>query len=373
MDLNLTPKQKMLQKKCRDFAQREIYRYVSQLETDPEYRNGLYQKMSREGLFTLLISPELEGNTLGYYLGLSEISQADAGIAVGMAVTNMVAEMIQLHGTPEQQTKYIKLLKEGTAPAAFALTEKQAGSDVRNIQTKAVQDFNNPEIYVIDGEKQLISNADIAGFIVLIAKTEDESTAFLIDRNTPGVEVTKKEQKIGLLTANLVNLRFRNCKIPESQILGKAGKGLSMALSALDSGRIGIAAQSIGIAQAAYEAALHYAKTHEAFGEPIGKFQAIAFKLADMHVKLSAMRQLLLQACWAKAQKKEYTLEASTAKLFCSEACNEIASEALQIHGGYGYIKGYPVEKYWRDARATTIYEGTSEIQRIVISRHLLT
>lgn len=297
-------------------------------------------------------------------------------MAVAMAVTNMVAETIDCFGNEFQKSHYLPKIADGSCiPLSFALTEKQAGSDVKAIQTSFSIDPKDPDWIVLEGFKQFITNGDIAGALIVMAKGEwngeEGVTAFLIDRGLQGFSVTKKENKLGLLTANLVSLKFDHCGISKNTVLGQPGEGLKIALGALDSGRLGIAAQAVGIAEAAFEAALDYSKKREQFGHAIGENQSIAFKLADMRVKLDAARLMMLKAAWLKDEGLPYSMEAAEAKLFCSEVCNEIATEALQIHGGYGYIKDYPVEKYFRDARVTTIYEGTSEIQRIVIARHL--
>jgi hypothetical protein len=373
MDLSFSKEQKALQDKSRIFADIEISPKVKELEEDHSFRQALFKKMAREGFFLLNVPASHGGSridSIAYALSLKEIAKADAGIAVAMSVTNMVAEAIYHYGTEQQRTFYLPRIADGSCvPAAFALTERNIGSDAKNIHLVARRENDT---YLIDGEKNLITNADSAGVIVVMALTECGVSAFLIDRGTPGFAVVKKEQKLGLLTANLVRLNFTQCVIKNSQLLGEEGEGLKIALSSLDSGRLGIAAQAWGIAEAAFEAAVHYAKTREQFGVPIGHHQAIAFKLADMKVKLSAAEGLLLKACCLCDQNLPYTLEASEAKLFCSEAANAIADEALQIHGGYGYTKDYLVEKYFRDARATTLYEGTSEIQRLIISRHVL-
>lgn len=369
MDFNLSAHQVEVAENARIFAEKEICGQVNRLEEDLEYRRQLFKKMACAGFFTLSV----EGDALAYALALKRIAKEDAGISVAMTVTNMVAQCIQMYGTKEQE-KYIQSIKAGlTVPAAFALTEKDTGSDAKHISMQAtLKEENGRKFYVLEGEKHLISNGDIAGFMIVIAMLQDRgATAFIVDRQTPGLSVICKEQKLGLLTANLVRLKFSACIIPFENRLGHEGEGLKIALRALDSGRLGIAAQSMGIGEAAFEAAHHYAKHREQFGEPLVNFQAIAFKLADMQVKLTAGMALLYQACWMHDSKLDCRSISAQAKLFCSEAANEIATEALQIYGGYGYIKSNPVEKYFRDARATTIYEGTSEIQRLLISRLL--
>lgn len=376
MDIDLNLEQMALERNCREFAHKEILPFTSQLEDDLDFRISLFKRMAKMGFFNLTI-PRTQGNhsidNVGYSVALKSIAKVDAGIAVAMAVTNMVVEAINRYGTEEQKQKYLpRILSGDCVPASFAMTEKNAGSDAKNIQMRALADPDKPEDFILDGEKQFITNADVAGVIVVMAKTSKGITAFLVDRGLVGLSVTKKHRKLGLLTANLVDLRFDKCRVSTSAILGQEGEGLKIALASLDSGRIGIAAQALGIAEAAFEAAVQFAQQRRQFGHPIAQNQAIAFKLADMRVRLEAGRLMLYRASALKDRGKPFTIEAAMAKLFCSEISNEIAGEALQIHGGYGYIKDYPAEKYFRDARVTTLYEGTSEIQRIVISRSIL-
>jgi alkylation response protein AidB-like acyl-CoA dehydrogenase len=377
MDFSLNKEQEKIAERCHRFAEKEISPEVNELEEFLDLRLKLFRKMACEGFFTLCL-PDRDGkrDTIAYLLGLKEIAKADAGIAVAMAVTNMAAEAINNFGNEAQKAHYLPMIAEGScAPLSFALTEKQAGSDVKGIQTFFFRDPKNSEMLVLNGSKQFITNADIADAMIVFAKGsfngEEGITAFMMDRGHYGLYVEKKESKLGLLTANLVSLKFDNCCISQHAILGKSGEGLKIALGSLDSGRLGIAAQALGIAEAAMEAALTFARKREQFGHAIIENQAIAFKLADMRVKLDAARWMVIHAGWLKDKGASYTMAAAEAKLYCSEVCNEIAAEALQIHGGYGYVKDYLVEKYFRDARATTIYEGTSEIQRIVISRNL--
>lgn len=376
MDFELTPEQKAIEDRCRDFANEEIAPRIKSLEEDVELRLNLFRKMAKLGLFLLVLPKDKGGASVGmvgYLAGLKAIAKVDAGIAVAMAVTNMVAEAIAIFGTEQQKAKYLPKIGSGLCvPLSFALTEKQAGSDVKSITTSVRDDPQDNRYLILSGEKQFITNADIAGALVVMAREESGISAFLIDRDTPGLAVTKKENKLGLLTANLVSLKFDNCRIPKESLLGTPGNGLKIALNSLDSGRIGIAAQAIGIAEAAFEAAIAFSKQRQQFGHPICENQAIAFQLADMHVKLNAATWMMYRAAALKDRGLPFTLEAAEAKLFCSEISNEIVAAALQIHGGYGYIKDYPAEKYFRDARVTTLYEGTSEIQRLVISRQIL-
>lgn len=375
MDFALNESQLAIEKTCAVFASNEITPHMQEIEDNIDKRRKLFQKMGREGLFTLTV-PKSDGGTgvdnVAYVSGLRAVAKTDAGIAVAMAVTNMVAEAIYVFGSHAQKHKYLPAIQDGSCvPLSFAMTELQAGSDVKAILAEAIYDPHKEGRYLLSGQKQFITNANVAGGLVIIVKTPDGISAFLIDGGMEGMEITKEERKLGLLTANLVDIQFNLCSLSVDNMLGKPGDGLKIALSCLDSGRIGIAAQSVGIGEAAFEAALEYAKKRRQFGRPIIENQAIAFKLADMRVQLSAATNMLYRAAWLKDQGQPFTVQAAEAKLFCSEICNKIADEGLQIHGGYGYVKGYFAEKYFRDARATTIYEGTSEIQRLVISRSL--
>lgn len=363
MDFTLTDTQKNTATAARAFAAAEITPHLQRLEDDTPFKMECYRKMAQQGFFTL----SLKKDSLAYALALKEIAKADAGISVAMTVTNMVAEAIDRYGSSDQKINYLTALSNGdAAPAAFALTEKLVGSDAKHIEMEA---FYNNGSFLLSGEKHLISNGDLAGILIVIARLPVEGpTAFIVDKGSKGLSVICKEQKLGLLTAHLVRLKFDNC---QAQILGNPGDGLKIALGALDSGRLGIAAQSLGISEAAFEVSLNYAKTREQFGESLTHFQAISFKLADMQTKITASEMLLYKACWIHDQHGDTRSIAAQAKLFNSEAANTIAYDALQIFGGYGYIKTNPVERYFRDARATTIYEGTSEIQRLVISRLL--
>ena len=377
MDFGLTVKQTEIRDKCRKFAGDVIVPKGSLLEIDLGERMEVFSQMGQAGLFSLVLPKEVggEGDTVAYLSGLEEIAKCDAGIAVAMAVTNMVAETLMNYGSEEARDKVLRKVADGTGvPLSFAMTEKQAGSDVKAIETTYSDDPHDPKFFLLEGSKQFITNGDICSSIIVIAKKKgtDLISALLVDRKTTGYSVPKKENKLGLLTANLVGLEFDKCKVLKSSLVGREGEGLQVALSSLDSGRLGIAAQSLGIAEAAFEAAVKYAKRRQQFGHPIGDNQAIAFKLADMRVSIDAGRLLMYRAALLKDKKEPFTVEAAEAKLYCSEMCNRVADEALQIHGGYGYVKEYPLEKYFRDARATTIYEGTSEIQRLVISRDLL-
>lgn len=356
MDFSLTEEQKKKIDKADMFAQREIAPHVCQMEDDLEFRKTVFSKMAKEGFFNP--DPDL----LTYAYTMKVIAKVDAGVTVALSVTRMVYDAIEKFGTPEQKKKYSP--NESNVPMAFALTEKETGSDAKSISLQARKEGNE---YILNGEKRLISNGDSAGVVLVLAKTEEGITAFLVERGTKGFSSPKKENKLGLLTANLVSLSFDNVRLSADKVLGDLGKGFAIAMESLNHGRLGVAAQALGIGEAAYEAALHYAKNRKQFGRSLSEQQVIAFKLADMRVKLDAGQLLVDKAAW-----RPTSLAISEAKLFCSEAANQIAYDALQIHGGYGYTKDYPVEKYFRDARVTTLYEGTSEIQRLIIAREIL-
>lgn len=377
MDFRLSKAQFEIETTCQKFAETAIASKIALLEADLGERMEIFKQMGQAGLFTLVLPVAFggKGDAIGYLAGLSAIAKVDAGIGIAMGVTNMVAEAVVRYGNEELKKRIIGKITDGTGvPLSFAMTEKQAGSDVKAIETSYVEDAEDSRYFLLDGTKQFITNGDVSSSVIVVAKKKgtDLISAFLVDRGSAGFSVNKKENKLGLLTANLVGLRFEKCRVPKGALLAKEGDGLQVALSSLDSGRLGIAAQSVGIAEAAFEASLKYSRRRKQFGHPIGDNQAIAFKLADMKVGIDAGRLLTYRAASLKEAGEPFTVEAAEAKLFCSEMCNRVADEALQIHGGYGYVKDYPLEKYFRDARATTIYEGTSEIQRLVISRHLL-
>jgi alkylation response protein AidB-like acyl-CoA dehydrogenase len=335
--------------------------------------------MAQRGWFQLCVPKEHGGRftcAQDYLQTLITLAKSDAGVALATALSNWVAEAISLYGNEAQRKLFLPRFNEPSfGGACFALTEEQAGSDVKAMNCIATPDPSTGG-YLLNGHKRWITNGNLASLCIVFAKVPQLSThgitAFIVERGTPGWEITRIVDKLGMLTVNLTCMEFKNCSIPSTHVLGNPGEGMKIALSMLDKGRMGIAAQAIGIAEAAFEASVKHAKERVQFGKPIGDNQAIAFKLADMHVSLEAAKALLWKAATLRDQHLPLTQAASTAKLFASEAANNIVNEAVQIHGGYGYIKDYPIERYLRDVRVTTIYEGTSEIQRIVISRSLL-
>lgn len=373
-DFRLTEEQAELYKKCTDFANQEIVPKIKELEKDMNVRKAIYRKMAELGLFVRIVPKEYGGlfvDTISHEICMVAIAKADSGLATTLEASCKGAEAIAHWGTDAQRKKYIpKLVSGELAPAAFAITEEQAGSDANNIQTTATLDG---DYYVLNGVKRYITTADIAGFIIVFAKTDERSiSAFVVDRGTPGMKTVHEEDKLGLLTVNCVGIEFDNCRIPKENLVGREGQGLQIALKCLDTGRLDIAAQSLGVAEAAYEAALNFAKERKQFGQVITNFQAVSHKLADMELKVSAAKLMLFKGCWARDNQKSCNLEATMAKLYCSEVANEIAYEAQQIFGGRGYVKAFPAERFFRDARVTTIYDGTSEILRNTIAYHLL-
>ena len=316
-----------------------------------------------------------EAGSVAYALAVMEIARADCSLAVTMAVTNMVGETIARFGTPEQKARCIPRLASGEWLAgAFGLSEPQAGSDPNSMSTRA--DLRGDR-WVLNGSKQWITSGDRAGVIIVWARTDIGAgnrgiTAFLVEGGTPGLSVGRHEEKMGLRSSSTVSLSFEDCEVPATAVLGDLGHGLRVALAALDGGRIGIASQATGTIQAALQASARYARDRQAFGRPIADFQAISFALADMRTAHDAARLLTLRAAALKEAGRPFGQEAAMAKLFASEAAQVAVSKAVQIHGGYGYTAEFPVERLFRDARVQTIYEGTSEIQRLVIARNLM-
>lgn len=378
MPFKLTDEQIMIQTMVRDFAREVLLPTAMERDRTKEFPAENLRKMGTLGLMGMMVPPEYNGagvDTLSYVLALQEVAYACASTAVVMSVHNsIVCETINRFGTEEQKQTYLKPLAAGDVIGAFALTEPEAGSDPVSQLTWAERDG---EHYIIHGTKRFITSGKHAGVTIITAKTDKTKrhkgiSAFIVKKGTPGFTVGKTEEKMGLCASDTTDLVFEDCRIPAGNLLGQEGDGFKIAMTALDGGRIGIAAQSVGVAQAALDAAISYAKAREQFGQPISKFQGLRWMLADMATELEAARQLTFSAAAMKDRGERYTMQASIAKLFASEMVNRVTAKALQIHGGYGYIKEYPVERFYRDARVFTIYEGTSEIQRVVIANHLL-
>ncbi len=378
MDLRLTEEQKMIRDMARDFAQKEIAPIAAEMDEKGEVPFENIKKMAQLGFLGLTAPEEYGGvgaDTVSYVLAMEEISKACASTAVVIGVNcSLVCEALAKFGNEEQKQKFLIPLAQGEKIGAFALTEPEAGSDASALKTTALLDGDE---YVINGTKHFITNGGFADVIVLLAMTDKPKGArgisgLLVEKGTPGFSVGKKENKMGIRASNTSELIFEDCRVPAANLLGKEGRGFRIAMTLFDEGRIGIAAQAVGIAQAAYERALEYAKTREQFGQPIAQFQAIQWMLADMATRIEAAHLLTLSAAMKKDTGERFTKEASMCKLFASETANWVADRALQIHGGYGYMKDYPLERYYRDAKITEIYEGTSEIQRLVIANQIL-
>lgn len=377
MDFELTETQKLIRDTARTFAKNVVAPKARDTDRNEIFPAETYRQMGELGLLGVNVPPEYGGagaGVISYALAVMEISQACCSTSVGMCVTNMCAELITQFGTEAQKTRHVTKLVSGEAIAgAFALSEPHAGSDPGAGYTTAVKKGDR---WVLNGTKQWITSGAHAGVIVVWARTSNDGnkglSCFIVEKGTPGLTAGKHEDKMGLRGSNTVPLTFENCEIPEENLLGRLGEGFKLAMIALDGGRIGIASQAVGTARAALEASVKYAKDRKAFGNPIGDFQAIRWMLADLQTQTSAAELLALRAAFLKESKVPFTREASMAKLFASELSNRAADKAVQIHGGYGYIDEFPVERYLRDARVQTIYEGTSEIQRIVIAREVL-
>ena len=362
----------------RDFAREVLLSTAMERDRTKEFPAENLKKMAELGLMGMMVPPEYNGagvDTVGYILALQEVAYACASTAVVMSVHNsIVCETINRFGTEAQKETYLKQLAAGEVIGAFAITEPQAGSDPVSQTTSAVRDGNH---YIINGTKRFITSGKNAGVTIITAKTDKTKrhkgiSAFIVEKGMPGFTVGKTEEKMGLCASDTTDLIFEDCRVPAQNLLGQEGDGFKISMTALDGGRIGIGAQSVGVAQAALDAAVSYAKEREQFGQPISKFQGLRWILADMATDLEAARQLTFSAATKKDRGEKYTMEASMAKLFASEMVNRVTAKALQIHGGYGYTKEYAVERFYRDARVFTIYEGTSEIQRVVIANYLL-
>lgn len=377
MSFELTKEQLMIQKMARDFARKELAPLAAERDEKHLYPADSLKKMGELGLLGMLVSEKYGGEDMGtvsYALALSEIAAACASTAVIMSVHNSICcGSIEKFGTEEQKQEFLVPMTAGEIIGAFALTEPEAGSDAQSIECSAVKEG---DYYIINGTKRFITSGKNGGVVILLARTKetgiDGITAFLITHDMPGFKVDKVEDKMGQCASDTVDLVFSNCKVPASRVLGKEGEGFIVAMSGLDAGRIGIAALSLGVAQAALEEAIKYSKQRKQFGQEISKFQGLQWILADMAMDVEAARLLVLNAAAIKERGENCTMAASMAKCYASEMAQRVTGQAIQIHGGYGYIKEYPVERFYRDARILTIYEGTNQIQRHVIARELL-
>ncbi len=378
MNFQFTEEQWMIKETARRFAEEELAPTVAERDEKEEFPEEAVKKLGELGFMGMMVPTNYGGaglDTISYVLAVEEIAKVDASTAVIMSVNNsLVCYELNEWGTEEQKQKYLVPLASGKMLGAFALSEPEAGSDASNQRTTAVLDGDS---YVLNGTKNFTTNGLHADVVVVFASTDRSKgshgiSAFIVEKGTPGFSVAKKERKLGIRSSDTVSLSFEDCRVPVANRLGDEGIGFKIAMKALDGGRIGIAAQALGIAQASLEASVRYSKQRKAFGQYLSEFQAIQFKLADMVTNIEAARLLTLEAAAKKDAGERYTEIAAMAKLYASKVAVECALEAVQIYGGYGYIKEYPVERFLRDSKITEIYEGTSEIQRIVIARGLL-
>jgi butyryl-CoA dehydrogenase len=378
MKLELNDQQKMIQKMVREFAAKEIAPVAAELDKKQEYPTKILEKMAKLGLLGIIIPTEYGGaglDTISYTIVIEEISRKCASTGVVTSVHNsLTAWPIMKYGTEEQKKKYLPILAKGEKIGAFAATEPNAGSDLGAMQTNAVLKGNK---YIINGDKTFITSGPEAGIIIVFAVTDKSAgpkglSAFIVESDFKGYKVGSIFEKLGINASKTSELIFEDMQVPKENLLGKEGDGFKIALSCLDGGRIGIASQAVGIAQAALDESIEYSKQRQQFGKPISQFQAIQWMIADMATKIEAARYLVYNAAYKKDIGERISKEAAMAKLFASETAVDIVIKAVQIHGGYGYTKEYTVERLFRDAKVTEIYEGTSEVQRMVIAGSLL-
>lgn len=377
MNFNPTKEQEMVRKTVREFAEKESALIAAEIDENSRFPDENIKKMGKLGLMGMNIPKEYGGagtDMVSYVIAVEEISRVCASTGIIMSVNNSLACFpILTFGTEEQKKKYLTPLARGDKLGAFALTEPNAGTDAASLTSTAKLEG---EHYILNGSKIFITNGSVANVINLFAMTDKSKgtrgiSCFIIEKGFEGFSIGTVEDKLGIRGSKTAELVFENCKIPKENLLGKEGEGFKIAMMTLDVGRIGVGAQALGIAQGAFEAALKYAKEREQFGKPIGKFQAIQWMLADMATRIEAARMLVYKAAFAKDIGLRYSKEAAMAKLYASETAMDVTTKAIQIHGGYGYTKDFPVERFFRDAKITEIYEGTSEVQRMVISTNL--
>ncbi len=378
MDLQLTEEQQLLQKSVREFAEAEVRPFAKELDETGHFPREIFRKAAELGLTGIALPAEEGGagfDHVAYTIVIEEISRCCASTGVILSVQNsLYCNPLHRFGTAEQKQKFLLPFARGEKIGCYALTEPQAGSNAAALQTKAVR---KGETYVVNGTKAWITNGGAADAAIVYvntdpAKGEKGITALVVEKGTPGFRVGKEEKKLGISATACSELVFSDCEVPAANRIGNEGEGYKVALSTLDGGRIGIASQATGIAQGAFEAALKYSQERMAFGHPISQFQAIQFMLADMATEIDAARLLIRKAAWKQDSGGRFSMEAAVAKLFASEMATRVTHKAIQIHGGNGYSREYPVERNYRDARITEIYEGTSEIQRLVIASWVL-
>ena len=378
MNYQLSEEHEMIREAARSFAQQELLPGVIDRDTNEKFPADQVKMMGELGFLGMMVDPQYGGggmDTISYAIAMEEISKIDASASVVMSVNNsLVCWGIEKYGTEEQKQKYLVPLAKGEIIGAFCLSEPEAGSDATSQRTTAIDQGDH---YVLNGTKNWITNGGSASVYLVMAQTDAEKkhrgiNCLIVERDMDGFIVGKKEDKMGIRGSDTHSLMFTDVKVPKENRLGEEGFGFKFAMQVLSGGRIGIASQALGIAAGAYELALQYSKERTSFGKPICEHQAIAFKLADMATRIEAARQLVYKAAWIKDQKQNFDEASAMAKLYASEVAMWVTTEAVQIHGGYGYVKEYHVERLMRDAKITQIYEGTSEIQKIVISRSVL-
>jgi alkylation response protein AidB-like acyl-CoA dehydrogenase len=378
MDFQLTEEHLMIQKAARDFAVNELLPGVIERDEKQQYPAEQIKKLGELGFLGMMVDPKYGGaglDTVSYVLAMEEISKIDASASVCMSVNNsLVCWGLETYGTEEQKQKYLVPLAKGEITGAFLLSEPEAGSDATSQRTKAEDKGDH---YLVNGTKNWITNGNSASVYLVIAQTYPDKgskgiNALIVEKNSPGITVGAKENKMGIRGSDTHSIMFQDVKVPKENRIGEDGFGFKFAMKTLGGGRIGIASQALGIASGAYELSIKYAKERKAFGKEISQHQAIQFKLADMATRIEAARLLCFKAAREKDMHQDYTLSGSMAKVFASETAMWVTTEAVQVHGGYGYVKEYHVERMMRDAKITQIYEGTSEVQRIVIGRAIL-
>ena len=374
MNFGLTREQELVRQMVREFAVNEVKPIAAEIDETERFPMENVKKMAELGMMGIPFPKELGGaggDVLSYIVAVEELSKVcgTTGVIVS-AHTSLCASLIYENGTPAQKEKYLVPLAKGEKIGAFGLTEPGAGTDAAGQQTTAVLDGDN---YILNGSKIFITNGGVADTFIVFAMTDKSQgtrgiSAFIVEKDFPGFSIGKKEDKLGIRASSTTELIFENCIVPKENLIGKEGKGFGIAMKTLDGGRIGIAAQALGIAEGAYEEAVKYMKERKQFGRPLSAFQGLQWMIAEMETKIEAAKLLVYKAAWLKQNKMPYSVDAAKAKLFAAEVAMEVTTKAVQIHGGYGYTKEYPVERMMRDAKITEIYEGTSEVQKMVIA-----
>lgn len=378
MNFGLTREQELVRQMVREFAVNEVKPIAAEIDETERFPMENVKKMAELGMMGIPFPKELGGaggDVLSYIITVEELSKVcgTTGVIVS-AHTSLCASLLYENGTPAQKEKYLIPLAKGEKIGAFGLTEPGAGTDAAGQQTTAVLDGDN---YILNGSKIFITNGGVADTFIVFAMTDKSQgtrgiSAFIVEKDFPGFSIGKKEDKLGIRASSTTELIFENCVVPKENLIGKEGKGFGIAMKTLDGGRIGIAAQALGIAEGAYEEAVKYMKERKQFGRPLSAFQGLQWMIAEMETKIEAAKLLVYKAAWLKQNKLPYSVDAAKAKLFAAEVAMDVTTKAVQIHGGYGYTKEYPVERMMRDAKITEIYEGTSEVQKMVISGSLL-